>query len=173
MKTTETKFSEKEIRKVKNKYWKSMLVNTITLLMFGIPFFLSNKNRTNYNFSIILFNIIFGLILIIMLLNLIGIIISLKDLRRDIQNKIKIKTQIRIKEKRELNHTDSDNFNYNTTYRLLFESNDFLTVYDVKKNDFNKVKEGDLIDIECSKFSKWIIKIEWNSISIDNKNYLK
>ncbi|MEP0213646.1 MAG: hypothetical protein ABJD66_10555 [Cellulophaga sp.] len=173
MEIKEYKLSEKELKKIKKKYWKSILVNAIMFLVFTILFYLSNKNRTNYDFSLILFNILFGIAVLLLFLNLIGTILSSKDLRKDSKERKKIKTAIIIKEKNELVKTGSSRSNISTTtYRLLFENNDFLTVYDVRKNDFNKVKVGDTITLVCAKYSKLVIKIEWNSISIKNKGYL-
>jgi hypothetical protein len=169
LKIKEYKLSEKELNKIKKKYWKSILVNVILLLMFSIPFYLSNKNRTNYDFSLILFNIIFGIFVLLLFLNFIGVVLSSKDLRKDIKEKTKIETTIIIKEKNEFH---SSNNISSVTYRLLFESNNYLTVYDVRKSNFNKVKVGDIITLVCAKNSKLVIKIEWNSVSIENQSYL-
>ena len=138
--------------------------------MFGIPFYLVNEQGIKYeDFSSILFNTFFFIILLLLFLNLIGLLISQKEIRKDIKEKIKIKTEIIIREKLELTSSSSNS----TTYRLLFEKNEYLTVYDVVKSDFNKIKVGDIIVLECSKSSKWVIKIEWNSENIENKSYLK
>ncbi len=170
MKTEESILSGKEISHIKIKYWKSILANTIIFLMFGIPFYLVNEQGIKYeDFSSILFNTFFFIILLLLFLNLIGLLISQKEIRKDIKEKIKIKTEIIIREKLELTSSSSNS----TTYRLLFEKNEYLTVYDVVKSDFNKIKVGDIIVLECSKSSKWVIKIEWNSENIENKSYLK
>ena len=170
MKTEESILSGKEISHIKIKYWKSILANTIIFLMFGIPFYLVNEQGIKYeDFSSILFNTFFFIILLLTFLNLIGLLISQKEIRKDIKEKIKIKTEIIIREKLELTSSSSNS----TTYRLLFEKNEYLTVYDVVKSDFNKIKVGDIIVLECSKSSKWVIKIEWNSENIENKSYLK
>ncbi|MBC5864639.1 hypothetical protein [Flavobacterium turcicum] len=174
MKTEESILSGKEISHIRIKYWKSILANTIVFLMFGIPFYLVNEKGIKYeDFSSILFNIFFFIILLLTLLNLIGLLISQKEIRKDIKEKIKIKTEIIIREKRELTSSSSTSETNSTTYRLLFEKNEYLTVYDVVKSDFNKIKVGDIIVLECSKSSKWVIKIEWNSENIENKSYLK
>ena len=170
MKTEESILSGKEISHIKIKYWKSILANTIIFLMFGIPFYLVNEQGIKYeDFSSILFNTFFFIILLLLFLNLIGLLISQKEIRNDIKEKIKIKTEIIIREKLELTSSSSNS----TTYRLLFEKNEYLTVYDVVKSDFNKIKVGDIIVLECSKSSKWVIKIELNSENIENKSYLK
>ena len=170
MKTEESILSGKEISHIKIKYWKSILANTIIFLMFGIPFYLVNEQGIKYeDFSSILFNTFFFIILLLLFLNLIGLLISQKEIRKDIKEKIKIKTEIIIREKLELTSSSSNS----TTYRLLFEKNEYLTVYDVVKSDFNKIKVGDIIVLECSKSSKWVIKIELNSENIENKSYLK
>ncbi|EKT3975131.1 cytochrome P450 [Flavobacterium psychrophilum] len=174
MKIQESILSDKEIYYIRSKYWKSILANTIMFLMFGIPFYLINENGIKYeDFSSILFNAFFFMILLLLILNLIALLTSQKELRKDIKEKIKIKTEIIIKEKRELHSSSSTSNTHSTTYRLLFEKNDYLTVYDVGKSDFNKIKVGDIIVLECSKSSKWVIKIEWNSENIENKSYLK
>lgn len=174
MKIQESQLSEKEINYIQSKYWKSILVNIIMLLVFGIPFYFINENGIKYeNFSQLFFNILFTIVLLLVFLNLIGLFIRQDKIRKDIKEKIKIRIEIIIKEKRELLSPSSTSETNSTTYRLLFEKNDYLTVYDVGKSDFNKVKVGDTIDLECSKSSKWVIKIEWNSESIENKSYLK
>ena len=174
MKTEESILSGKEISHIKIKYWKSILANTIIFLMFGIPFYLVNEQGIKYeDFSSILFNTFFFIILLLLFLNLIGLLISQKEIRKDIKEKIKIKTEIIIREKLELTSSSSTSETNSTTYRLLFEKNEYLTVYDVVKSDFNKIKVGDIIVLECSKSSKWVIKIELNSENIENKSYLK
>ena len=160
--------SNKEIGKIKNKYWKSILGNISICVIFGIFPYLINKNGIDLSFSKILLSIIFGLIFLVTFLNLTGLIIGWKDLRKDIKERIKIKTRLKIKEKRRSNKTNNKN-----THRILFEKNEYLTAYNVNKKTYDNLNVGDIIDIEISKFDNWILKIEWNSIDIENKSYLK
>lgn len=171
MKVKEHPLSKEEQSKIKSKYWKNILANIIILLMLGYPFYLANTNRSSYGIPMILFNIMGGAFLLLLFLNLVGVIFSKKELNKDFEQKVKIKTQIKIKEKKELKRTDPDDFS-KVTYRLIFEYNEYLTVYDVKQIDFEKVNVGDIIDLECSKYSKWVTKIEWNGRDIENKSFL-
>ena len=164
----EIQMSNKEIVKIKNKYWKSILGNILICTLFGIFPYLINKNGIDLSFSNVLFSIIFGLIFLMTFLNLTGLIIGWKNLRKDIKERIKIKTRLKIKEKSKSNKTNNNN-----THRILFEKNEYLTVYNVTKKTYNNLNVGDIIDIEISKFDNWILKIEWNSIDIENKSYLK
>ena len=141
--------------------------------MLGYPFYLANTNRSSYGISMILFNIMGGAFLLLLFLNLVGVIFSKKELNKDFEQKVKIKTQIKIKEKKVMKPGRGTYNPSKVTYRLIFEYNEYLTVYDVKQIDFEKVNVGDIIDLECSKYSKWVTKIEWNGRNIENKSFFK
>ncbi|MEP2237386.1 MAG: hypothetical protein ABJI22_03425 [Maribacter sp.] len=80
---------------------------------------------------------------------------------KDLEEKIKVSTELRIKYKRR----DMDNYYH---YEIEFEQNPDFYKYGLLKKDFEKVNVGDVIYIEFSKYSHWILKIECNDQDIEN-----
>ena len=104
------------------------------------------------------------------LLNLLGLFFSPNSLIRDLNQKKKIITKLKIENKKLTKKAGSY---FISGYAIYFNDNEFLTTYAVSKNTFEKVNIGDEIYLECSKFGKWIIDIQWNSESIENRSYVK
>ncbi len=167
---------DKEIKKIKYKHWTSIIINFIILCVFLVSFYLANQGFVpnikidgEYNFSMIMFDMFWAFVILLLFLSLIGLIINTKNLNKDFKDKIKVEIQVKVIKKIEF-YDDDDN--PATVFRIIFENNDYITSYDVSKRVFNEINKGDMIDVELSKNSKYVVKIEWNNKNIENSNYL-
>ncbi|PTB97645.1 hypothetical protein C9994_02070 [Marivirga lumbricoides] len=160
MEKYELRFTKDDLAKIKSKRNKSNIAFFIAFILLGVivyfmesttPIFL--KIIAYFFFAItvyIVFNIIFG-----------------DNSKKDLKNQIKIATKVKVAQKR----TESDSGG--TTYIIEFEGNEDIKEYYVKYKVYEKIKIGDIIELEYSKNSLWILKVLWNNIDIENKNYVK
>ena len=88
---------------------------------------------------------------------------------KDLKNKIKIVTKVIVINKN-IKTRGRDATNY---YELEFDGNNDIKHYQIKQSVYDKIKIGDIIDIEYSKESFWVLKIKLNSLDIENKDYVK
>ena len=102
------------------------------------------------------------------ILNFLGLLFSPNSLKRDLIYKKKIITQIEIK-----NKVRFVKDNGISTHRIYFNENEFLNVYNVGQDTFDKINIGDKIYLQCSKFGKWVIELKWKNESIENTGYIK
>ncbi len=168
--------SDKEIKKIKYKNRMSIVVSFVMLCIFVVFFYLANqgfvpdiKRDGEYDFSMIMFDVFWGFFILLIFSSFIGHIININNVTKDSSNKTKVKIQVKVIKKIEF--YDDDDFS-STTFRLIFEDNDYITCYDVSEKVFNKVNEEDIIDVELGKNSKYVTKIEWNNKNIENTHYL-
>ncbi|QCE41376.1 hypothetical protein [Psychroserpens sp. NJDZ02] len=156
----EIKFNTKDKRKLKNKILGKGIFTFLFLLLsaFSIYYFFK-ISADNY---LILF--IVSLIFLGTLTHIIYLFITLK---KDLDNNTKIVSTVKIismKEKR--NDGISD-------YHILLSGNYEYNNYKVFKKDFDRINSGDTIELEYSKYGKWILKIKCNGINIENNANFK
>ena len=162
--------SSKELRIIKKKWVKSILVSLLFSLIFGVFLYVVyESNSSPFKFPLIIFLVIFGLVVLLSMLNVVGLLFSSNSLRNDLIHRKKVIIEIIIKDKKEFLNSKSNTY----TYRLFFENNEFLNVYNVGRETYEKISIGDILTLECSKYGKWIIDIRWKSESIENKSYIK
>ncbi|WP_298954290.1 hypothetical protein [uncultured Nonlabens sp.] len=102
-------------------------------------------------------------------LNVVGLLFSSNSILNDLIHRKKVIIEIAIKDKKEFLNSNSNTY----TYRLVFDKNEFLDVYHVGRETYDKISIGDVLTLECSKYGKWIIDLRWKSESIENKSYIK
>jgi hypothetical protein len=154
----EAKFTSDDVKKIRSKRSKS---NAAFLLAFAVVSVLAYALIGSAPLYVM---ILLGIVFIILCMPVFDMLFgdnSCKDLR----DKIKVVTKVKVSNKR----TDSED----NTYTFEFEGNDDIKYYHVKRIHYEKINIGDIIDIEYSKKSHWILKIEFNSLSIENNNYIK
>ena len=162
MEKFELNFTEDDINKIKSKRNQSNIAFFIAFFILALivyfmesstPIFL--KIIAYFFFAITgytVFNMIFG-----------------DNSSKDLKNKIKIVTKVIVINKN-IKTRGRDATNY---YELEFDGNNDIKHYQVKQSVFDKIKIGDIIDIEYSKESFWLLKIKLNSLDIENKDYVK
>jgi|GEM_PF-1490161 len=88
-----------------------------------------------------------------------------KRTKKDIESKIKISTELKVIDKYYRSGT-------NYSYTIVFDSKD-IPKYEVTETIFYKININDSIFVEYSKFGFWLLKIEHNGITIENKRMIK
>lgn len=88
-----------------------------------------------------------------------------KRTKKDIESKIKISTEFKVIDKYYRSGT-------NYSYTIVFDSKD-IPKYEVIEAIYNKININDSIFVEYSKFGFWLLKIEHNGITIENKRMIK
>ncbi|WP_072994762.1 hypothetical protein [Pseudozobellia thermophila] len=167
----EVKMNQKELKKIFYKWISSIFGTLLFGFIFSFIFYLVYDSHSKpFDIGTLIFLIGLGFFLLMGLLNLLGLLFSPNSIRRDLSQKKKIITQLKIEDKK---LTRKANSSIISGYSIYFNDNEFLTTYEVSKNTFEKVNIGDEIYLECSKFGKWIIDIRWNSESIENRSYVK
>ncbi|MDE3743277.1 hypothetical protein [Maribacter polysaccharolyticus] len=167
----EVKMNQKELKKIYNKWISSIFGMLFFGIIFSFIFYLVYDSHSKpFQIGTLMFLIILGFFLFMGLLNLLGLFFSPNSLIRDLNQKKKIITKLKIENKKLTKKAGSY---FISGYVIYFNDNEFLTTYAVSKNTFEKVNIGDEIYLECSKFGKWIIDIQWNSESIENRSYVK
>ena len=164
MEKSEQKFTQDDIKKIKSKRSKSNIAFFIAFIVLGtIIFFMESstpimlKGMAYFFFAItgyVVFDMFFG-----------------DNSKKDLQNQIKVVTKVTVTDK-SIKHRGGGK-NRVSYYELSFDGNGDIEKYEVKKDIYNKVQIGDVIDIEYSKSSLWILKIELNSENIENRGYVK
>ena len=70
MTTIEISLSNNELKKIKYKHLRSIFLNILLILITGVPLYIVNQDGIRFDWSILLFNIIFLIFFILFLLNL-------------------------------------------------------------------------------------------------------
>ena len=159
----EAKFTQADIIKIKSKRGQSNVAFIFAFIMFGAIIYFKNDSLNLF------LKIIFYACLAITSFAVFDIFFG-DNSSKDLKNKIKIVTKITVLDK---NINTSDGASETTHYELDFGGVSDIKHYEVKRRIFDKIKVGDIIDIEYSKESCWILKIELNSLDIENKDYVK
>ncbi len=138
--------------------------------IFGVILYVVyNSNSSPFIFPLVIFLVIFGLVVLLSTLNVVGLLFSSNSILNDLIHRKKVIIEIAIKDKKEFLNSNSNTY----TYRLVFDKNEFLDVYHVGRETYDKISIGDVLTLECSKYGKWIIDLRWKSESIENKSYIK
>ena len=156
----EIKFSRKDRNKLKKKILGKGIFTFVFLLLSAFStYYFFKISADNY---LILF--IINLIFLGTLTHIIYLIITLK---KDLDNNIKIVSTVKvISKKKRTNDGTSD-------YHILLSGNYEYNNYKVWKKDFDRINNGDTIELEYSKYGKWILKIKCNGINIENNSNFK
>ncbi|WP_026728829.1 hypothetical protein [Flavobacterium denitrificans] len=160
MNRIESPMTNLEIEIIKTKVFK-MKVFILVFLAFLIfwAWGLSDNDE--------IFTFLNGIILCVLILFSIFVVLALKKLwltKNDIKSKIKILDELLVIEK----HTTGTD---NKRYTLQLDSDD-IHRYIITKKAYDEISIGDTIKIEYSKCAFWILKIEHNGVSIENKNMI-
>lgn len=156
----EAPFSEKDLKIVKSKNKKATIVWFIFSIVMAI---LSYTFLLEPGFGFIEF-----LVYLFFIISLIPYsrFFYKSPTERDLEEKIKVSTELTIKYKRRFSGDDY-------VLEIEFEENPDFYKYHLLEEDFEKVNIGDVIYIEFSKYGRWILKIEWNDEDIENPYYVK
>lgn len=88
-----------------------------------------------------------------------------KRTKKDIDSKIKISAEFKVIDKYSRSGT-------NYGYTIVFDSKD-IPKYEVTEAIYNTININDSIFVDYSKFGFWLLKIEHNGITIENKRMIK
>ena len=157
----EVSFTQADIRKIKSKRMKSNIAFLFAFII--ISCILYFKYDSLDMFFIIVLCICLAITSIVVFDMFFG-----DNSKKDLKNKIKIVTKVIVFAKHKKHQRDSA-----TIYELEFEGNNDIKHYQVKEDVFEQIEVGNIIDLEYSKESLWILKIGLKSIDIENENYIK
>jgi len=156
----ENQMSHIEIDLIKNKVIKSKIFISF-FLFFIIGWFI-----IWFQIDFSLLTNVLGIILTLFILILIVIVYKKSiDTKKDLEKKIKISDNLKIINK----YTERTGRSYN--YLIILESNE-IKKYQLKQDVYKKIQINDIINIEYSKFARWILKIEHNGENIANKDII-
>lgn len=159
----EARFTEKDLKIVKSKSKKSYIVWFIASIILGV---ISYGLLKKPGFDFVGFLAIF--FFIISLTPYLHFFYK-SPTKLDLEDKIKISTELKVKYKR--TNLADDDIGYQ--YEIEFEENPDFYKYGLLEEDYDKISVGDTIYLEFTKQARWILKIEWKDQDIENPFYVK
>lgn len=161
MSQTESQMSHNDIEIIKKKVQKSK-VFIFVLLSFLL---LWGWGMCDTDTVFTLFNGIVALLFLVFFIFLVVLLKKIKTTKNDILSKIKIINEFPVLEKFCTGSSGSRD------HIIVLDSKD-IPKYTVTKKVYEDINIGDIVTIEYSKAAFWILKIEHNGISIENKNVI-
>lgn len=161
----ETRLNNNELKWIKKK-WKILFLANLSLAVLS--------SVIMYNIRYVIIIALFALwIFIFSIIKLVRSIFKLNNVIKDVRNKIKIKTKVTVKSKEKISSTTLKSGTFKYTYKLIFYKNEYLKEYYITQKSFKIIQKGDIIELQCSKYTKDLISLNFNNLNIKNSFYDK